>query len=238
MNSRPALSIVLRLLLALAVPVALIMGAARLLLSEQFLRLEYRRPGFPIDTYGFSLDDRLEYGSYAISYLFNGESIDYLAALRLPGDQCRNVAAGASNCSLFSARELKHMEDVKTLATVAFAGAMLCAGLAAASIMFSAVSANLRAEVWLGIRRGAQATLLSIGCLAILAIAAWDNSFAAFHNLFFAAGSWRFPFSDSLIRLYPEQLFVDAAMIIAALASLGAVLILVALPRLEARWNV
>ena len=32
--------------------------------------------------------------------------------------------------------------------------------------------------------------------------------------MFFAAGTWRFPFSDSLIRLYPEQLFVDASLVI------------------------
>ncbi|MDE2748669.1 MAG: TIGR01906 family membrane protein [Chloroflexota bacterium] len=233
MDSLPALRIFFRLLLTLAVPVALATGAARLLLSEQFLSFEYRRPGFPRDAYGFSLEDRLDYGPYAINYLFNGESIAYLAALRLPGDLCRNVAAGASDCSLFSARELKHMEDVKAVASVAFAGALLCAGLIGASVITSACAGKLRADVLLGIRRGGYATLLSIGCLALLSIAAWDKSFDAFHNLFFAEGTWRFPFSDSLIRLYPEQLFIDAALIIAVLALLGASLILLVLPRLE-----
>ena len=60
----------------------------------------------------------------------------------------------------------------------------------------------------------------------MLSIAAWDRSFDAFHEVFFAAGTWRFPFSDSLIRLYPEQLFMDAALLIAIFVSLSAVALL------------
>ena len=54
----------------------------------------------------------------------------------------------------------------------------------------------------------------------------WDRAFDAFHEVFFAAGTWRFPYSDSLIRLYPEQLFVDAALLIAIFTSLSAVVLL------------
>ena len=234
MNSRPALRFCARLSLTLAIPLMLAMIAARLLLSDSFLRFEYRRPGFPSDMYGLSLEDRLEYGPYAINYLFNGESIDYLAALRLPGDKCGPMYAGGPDCSLFSARELKHMEDVKTLATLAFSAAFIGALLAGASIILSGFTGGLRSDVLIGIRRGCHLTLLLIGCLALLSIAAWDKAFDMFHKLFFADGSWRFPFSDSLIRLYPEQLFFDAAMFIAVFSAFGAALILFLLPRFEA----
>ena len=233
MNSWASLRVFFRLLLTLAIPIALTMGAARLLLSEQFLSFEYRRPGFPNDSYGFSLEDRLKYGPFAINYLFNGESIDYLAALRLPGDKCRNVDAGRSDCSLFAARELKHMEDVKTIAAIGFSAALIVAALAGLSIMLCAFQRKLRSDVVIGIRRGCNLILLLIGCLAVLSIGAWDIAFDMFHQLFFAEGTWRFPFSDSLIRLYPEQLFFDAAMCIAVFSALCAALILFFLSRFE-----
>jgi integral membrane protein (TIGR01906 family) len=233
MNNWQGLRISVQLFLTLAIPFSLAMIGLRTLLSEQFLGFEYRRPGFPSDFYGFTLEDRLEYGPYAINYLFNGESVDYLAALRLPGDKCWNVDTGTSDCSLFSARELKHMEDVKHIATTAFAIAVLCAFLGAASIVISVSDERLRSDVLVGIRRGCKLTLLSVGGLAVLSFAAWGQAFDVFHKLFFADGTWRFPFSDSLIRLYPEQLFMDAALVIAVLSSLCATLILFLLAHLE-----
>ena len=88
MNDLRAIHFVIRLCISLAIPFLLAVSSLRLLLSEQFLQFEYRRPGFPADFYGFSVEDRLEYGPYAVNYLFNGEPIDYLAALRLPGHKC------------------------------------------------------------------------------------------------------------------------------------------------------
>ena len=62
--------------------------------------------------------------------------------------------------------------------------------------------------------------------MAILSIASWDRAFDAFHEVFFAEGTWRFPYSDSLIRLYPEQLFIDAALFVAVFVTLCALTVL------------
>ena len=77
-----------------------------------------------------------------------------------------------------------------------------------------------------GLRQGSRLTLGGVLVLAVLAVTAWNQAFDSFHEIFFAPGSWRFAFSDSLIRLYPEQVFVDAALIIGVLTSVGALLIL------------
>lgn len=226
MSEPRALQFAVRLYLMIAVPFLLVAVGARLLLSDTFLQLEYQRPGFPIDSYGFTTADRLRYGPHALRFLFNGEPIEFLAAHRVPGDKCWNPQAGADDCALFSERELRHMADVKQMVTLMFAAALLSAALAGLMAVVSASNRRLRCEIGQGLRRGCQLTLLLVACLAVVSIGAWDRAFDRFHTLFFAAGTWRFPYSDSLIRLYPEQLFFDAALLIAAFASLCAAALL------------
>lgn len=237
-NSR-AFQYFVRLYFALAVPLWLALAGVRLLLSEQFLHFEYRRPGFPADAYGFDIEERIDYGPFAVNFLFNGEAIEYLALLRLPGEKCWNPAPGAEDCPLFSERELRHMADVKHTTSLAFALAVISAVVGACTALASRQNDGLRTDVSVGIQRGCKLALLSIAVLAIFSMAAWDRAFDAFHEIFFAAGTWRFPFSDSLIRLYPEQLFIDAALLIAAFVSLSsfALLRLLALRERRARTH-
>ncbi|MCY4464334.1 MAG: DUF1461 domain-containing protein [Chloroflexi bacterium] len=208
------------LLLALALLCLLMMTAVRLLLSHEFLRIEYLRLGFPADSYGFSADDRMMYGPYAIDYLFNSEPIAFLGELRLPLALCFLPPADVEDCPLFKRSELRHMQDVKQVTQIAFALAALCA-----LTIVLALRLDWRAGL-AGLQLGAWLTLLLIGGLAVLAIGAWDSAFDRFHDLFFAAGSWRFPYSDSLIRLFPEQIFIDAALFIAAFCAFSACLVL------------
>ena len=217
-----AIKQIVRLYFSIAVPLWLVLSGVRLLLSEQFLHLEYRRPGFPTDVYGFDIEDRMDYGPLAVNFLFNDEDIVYLALLRMPRDKCWNPAPGAVDCPLFNERELRHMADVKRATTLAFALAIISAIIGVSTAIASWKREELRSEIAVGVQRGCQLALFSIACLAILSLTAWDRAFDAFHDVFFAAGTWRFPFSDSLIRLYPEQLFIDATLLIAAFASLSA----------------
>ena len=226
MNDSRAIHFAVRMYFSLAIPLLLVLSGIRLLLSEQFLLFEYRRPGFPADFYGFDVDDRIDYGPQAINFLFNAEPIDYLAALRLPGEKCWNRAADAADCALFSERELRHMADVKRITTSAFALAAACAVVGVSIAFASRLNEGLHSDIVAGIRQGCKLTLLSITFLAALSLAAWDRAFDFFHELFFAEGTWRFPFSDGLIRLYPEQLFIDAALLVAIFVSLCAAALL------------
>ena len=209
-----------KLLLGLALACLLLMTAVRMLLSHEFLRFEYLRPGFPADSYGFSAAERIRYGSLAIDYLFNSEPIGFLGELRLPLDLCYLPPAAAEDCALFKPAELRHMQDVKQLTQFAFALAAACA-----VFIVVALRRDWRAGLG-GLQLGAWLTLALIGGLGVVALGAWDNAFDRFHALFFAAGSWRFPYSDSLIRLFPEQIFIDAALLIAAFCVGGACLVL------------
>lgn len=226
MNNSRGLALLFRWLFMLAAPFLLVAASVRLLLSHEFLRLEYQRPGFPADAYGFSAEDRLEYGMHAIDFLFQAGDSSALAALQLPRQKCWPPIAEAANCPLFNANELRHLEDVKRIVTAIFVLAVICALLLIVALLAARSRRYLRRQAAVGLRRGAYLTLAVIALLAVAAALAWDSAFDRFHEIFFAAGTWRFPFSDSLIRLYPEQLFVDASLVIGGFCAAGAFVIL------------
>lgn len=201
--------------ITLAYPVLLTLIAARLVMTPLFLQLEYNRPGFPPDIYGFTGEDRLLYAPYALDYLLNGASISYLGNLRF-----------REGGALFNANELQHMEDVKALTTVAFSGAWI-AGLGALSasilLLWKPVTRHIFRKAFL---HGSVLTLLLIAAIVVAAIVNWDYFFTGFHALFFESGTWRFAYSDTLIRLFPEQFWFDAALTIGGLVVGSALLTL------------
>lgn len=199
----------------IAVPILLTLMSVRVVMTPLFLQIEYNRPGFPEDIYGFTTDERLEYGQPAISYLLNGEDIDYLADQTFP-----------NGAPLYNARELRHMEDVKVVTRAAYF-LLLYTGIAALGISALAWwQKPLRRNLRQGLMNGAILTLTTIAFIVAFALFAWDFFFTTFHNVFFESGTWRFAYSDTLIRLFPEQLWFDAAIIIGGLTLGGSFVIL------------
>lgn len=213
-NTKPVLPRVMQVLLAVCFPIILLVLAVRAVTSPLFLWVEYNRPGFPGDGYGFSTDDRMTYGSYAVDYLSNWAGPRYLGELvDRSGDQ------------LFKAGEVSHMADVKLVILSAFGAGILLILLSLTAIIY------LRRRSIGGVRRGLFAgsivTLLLISGLAALAILGWEQFFTEFHRLFFASGTWTFSLQDTLIRLFPGQFWVDAGIVIGALVLLASLLTLV-----------
>ncbi|MCT1829974.1 TIGR01906 family membrane protein [Brevibacterium luteolum] len=209
-----ALDIIGGIWIALATPFVLAGLAVRLIASGLFLKFAYFwRPGFPADTYGFTNDDRLHYGSYVVDYLNNFDSSRYLSDVVLP-----------NGVPLFQPEEIAHMEDVKDLVSllylVAVIGAigMLIFGL----YMSRANGPGLRHAL----RFGALLTIIAFLALGALAMLGWDRFFTQFHAMFFDAGTWEFYVDDALIRLFPGQFWVDAGIAAATIVLLISALIL------------
>ena len=81
---------------------------------------------------------------------------------------------------------------------------------------------------------GAWLTVALLVILLVVAVLAWETFFALFHSLFFDAGSWTFRITDTLIRLYPTQFWMDAAIAVALIAVIGAfVTMLITRPRMR-----
>jgi integral membrane protein (TIGR01906 family) len=213
-NAKPLTPRLMQVLLAVFYPVILLVLAVRAVASPLFLWAEYNRPGFPGDGYGFGTDDRMTYGSYAVDYLSNWSGPRYLGEL-----------VNRSGDKLFKDGEVSHMADVKLVILSTFgAGALL--------ILVSIVAiAYLRRRSTGGVRRGLFAgsivTLVIILGLGALAVLGWQQFFTEFHRIFFASGSWTFSLEDTLIRLFPGQFWIDAGIVIAALAVLAALVTLI-----------
>ncbi|MEQ4565103.1 TIGR01906 family membrane protein [Paenarthrobacter sp. CAP02] len=202
---------IFQVLLAVFYPVILLVLAVRAVTSPLFLWVEYNRPGFPGDGYGFSTDDRMTFGSYAVDYLSNWAGPRYLGGL-----------VNQDGTKLFKDSEVAHMADVKVVILTSFAAGLLLIILSIIGILY------LRKRSNGGIRRGLFAgsivTLVIIIGLAVLAVLSWQQFFTEFHRIFFANGTWTFSLDDTLIRLFPGQFWVDAGIVIGALVFLVATL--------------
>ena len=202
-------------LIALTVPLTVVMIAIRAVASAPFLWLEYHRPGFPEDSYGYYLVERMRLGSYGVDYINNFAPREYLA----------RVTTGADNTLAFTEAEVNHMHDVKwvlLIATVAVAALFLVT-------LFSSISLRERAPGT--IRRslfcGAWITLGLIAVLGVVGVFGWEWLFTTFHQVFFPQGNWEFSVRSSLIRLYPPQFWIDAAIAVAVLVAAQITLLLV-----------
>lgn len=197
-----------RWLVVIAMPFLLGLGGIRALISwnnPTYPEWEYAR--IPPDQFGFTPEERLELAHATLAYMQRSESADeviyLLEELRLPG----------TDRSLYNESEISHMLDVKRVADgiqriVWLAGAIVFAGL-----LFLFIKPETRLLGYKAIFHGGLLTTLVLVAIAAFIGLAWNTFFVQFHELLFPPGTWTFSYSDSLIRLFPEQFWFDAGII-------------------------
>lgn len=204
---------VMQVLLAVFFPIVVLIAAVRAVASPVFLWIEYHRPGFPADELGFTTEDRLTYGSAGMDYLFNAAPARYLADLQHQGNQ------------LFTDSEVSHMADVKLVMLITLAVGVVLALLCIVCVV--ALARTTKGGIRRALFAGSLWMLVVLIAVAVLAVLGWESFFAAFHSLFFADGTWTFQATDTLIRLYPNEFWMDAGIGIAALTLLTLIVTLV-----------
>ncbi len=200
-------------LVSLLIPIALIGTALRILLSPIYFNIEYRMPYFPVDEYGMTQEERLQWAPYAVEYLVNSADISYLGDLQFE-----------NGAPLYNERELSHMADVKNVVI----GALRVWYLSLGILILLAILAQRSG--WIpdylnGLRRGGMWMIglaVALGLIAGIGITTnpdvfWEF-FALFHAIFFEGDSWLFYYSDTLIRLFPIRFWQDAFLWAAILA--------------------
>lgn len=210
------------LLVTLLLPPLLLLANVMLVMSPVWLAAEYTRPGFPQDAYGLTTEQRIELATSLTAWLVSEESVAVPGAMSL-----------ADGSPLLNARELRHMQDVKTLT-----GSACRVALVAALIWAIAMLRCRRKKVLaLALKRGALLTLGTLASIVALAVASWERVFTGFHRLFFESGTWYFAYSDTLIRLFPEQFWFDAVLFPGGMTALQALLLLVLVTRSRSIWR-
>ncbi len=200
----------------LAVPFLLVVANIRIVANPWFIQLEYNRPGFPADAYGFTLAQRTPLAMAGLySVVPEGAGMIELEQAKLPNGE-----------PAFNAREIKHMQDVRVLMARVFPLAFIIGGALIVLAIVFRKSPAYRDVVPQGLRAGSILTVILLAGLIAYILINFDAFFLQFHQLFFEGDSFAFRYDDTLIRLYPEQLWNDAAILIGVLtAAMAAVLI-------------
>jgi|SRR5699024_7874631 len=198
------MAVILQVVLAILAPLVVLVGVVRLVASPVFLWLEYHRAGFPADQFGMTTEQRLNYGSYGLDYLFNVAPQSYLGELTF-----------ANGNPVFTQAEVGHMADVKQVMMITTISGVLA--MLVCIILMVLLYRMRKGAIGRAFFFGAVWLTTAMLIVAIMAAFGWETFFAAFHQIFFAEGTWTFYASDTLIRLYPGQFWIDAAIWIAGL---------------------
>jgi integral membrane protein (TIGR01906 family) len=189
------------------VPGILIVNGFRVLATDTFVDWELGRDGFPADRYGLDGEQRAALARLGLRSIQPGtEGIALLERATLP-----------DGAPAFQERELAHMRDVRTL-FVAALRLQLIAAIAIALLALALARTRLRTAVPFGLLAGALATLAVALLLVPLILFGFDGFFTRFHEIFFSGDSWQFADTDTLIRIYPEEFWIDVSRITAAVA--------------------
>lgn len=214
---------VVRWLIIIATPFLLTTLTVRALIA-------WDSPGYPAweygriepDRYGFTPEERLELAQATLAYLQRpepaAEVIYLLEDLRLPG----------TDRPLYNPEEIGHMVDVKVVAD-AFQRVMWgLLVIVVGGLIFLFARPGTRYE---GARAMFQAGVFTVTAVLLVLLfmgVAWGAFFTLFHDLFFPPGTWTFNYTDSLIRLFPEQFWFDFALLwTGSILLLGAAFILI-----------
>jgi integral membrane protein (TIGR01906 family) len=199
---------IIRWLVILATPVMLTVGSVRFLISwdnPSYPEFEYGR--IAPDLFGLSEEQRLDLATATLAYMRRPEPalevIHLLEELRIPG----------TDQPLYNAREIGHMIDVKVVADAFRPAFWISTIIVVGGLVYLLVRPQTRL---LGASTMVHAGLLTIGLVVLVMLfmfLAWNMAFTVFHNLFFDSGTWTFLYSDSLIRLFPEQFWFDFGII-------------------------
>jgi len=185
-----------RILLVLSVPVFLLLTNLYALMSPAFLHYEYGKADFPPSP-GFTDEQRLMVAEKAVTYLRSDAGIEILGDLE------------GEEGPLFREKELVHMVDVKVLTRQAFLAHGLLGLLIALSLLALLVIRD--GQVSTSLLQGSLLTIALLVAVVALIYLNFDWFFTHFHLTFFAGDSWIFDWSDTLIRLFPERFWFDAA---------------------------
>lgn len=208
-------------LMVLAMPFMLGFGTIRAVISWDYPSFEYAR--IPPDAYGWTPEERLANAHVTLDYLQRPEPAEevifMIEELTLPEDPTQ---------SLYNEREIGHMLDVKIVADQLRNIFWVLAVLMVITLLFLLSMSELRPLAADLLRQGGWATIIALVGIGAFIGLGWQYFFVLFHELLFPPGTWTFYYTDSLIRLFPEQFWFDVGVLIVAATLLeGAILVVI-----------
>ncbi len=166
------------------IPLILILGNFRLLVFDK----EFYYDEIDKNNVNDNIENAKGYVTEIVDYLKAGETI---------------------NNKLVSEDELTHLKDVRELIKNSFFVLYLVSALAAFALMF--IMLKQKPLALSSIYYGGIATATVITTLFLALTLAFDQAFFIFHKLLFRNDLWLLPAESTLIRLFPQEFFIDFA---------------------------
>lgn len=112
--------------------------------------------------------------------------------------------------NFFSMQAVSHLKDVKDL--ISFSNGLLVLSLIGVSVISASLILKKQFKIFLkSLFISSIITAVLITALGLGAAVTFDSFFLKFHQILFTNTLWLFPADDNLIRLFPEQFFVEFA---------------------------
>lgn len=203
---------ILKLFTVALVTIFIVGGAVQLLATDPYLTFEYSKASFPPDPFGYTQQQR---------FILASTNIHYMRA-HLPSDELSKQFL--NGVPVYNPREVSHMADVQAV----FQSVLRVWQVAFILLILTSFilwKKGEREALMSAIQSGGLLTSGIILSIALLAIFGWQFWFETFHLFFFQPGSWLFSNSDTLIRLFPVEFWIDATLTISAFSLAGGLLL-------------
>ncbi len=209
-------TVALSVAVTLLVPFILVVNCIRMATDEEFVRTVYDYGWVPEDRFGFTEQERERLALLGLRSIepSTEEGVDLLREARLSNGE-----------PAFNAREVAHMQDVRTAVSRAYQFQIIALVAIAILAVLGALLRTTRALIPVALARGAVLTVVLAAAAGILAFASYNAFETTFHGLFFEGDTWRFEEADTLRRLYPDRFWLDVAVAIGVAAVLQAAIV-------------
>ena len=185
------------LVIILLSPVIFLGIPVRLAFTETYLEWYYSSHNLPPDRWGMMKEESLRLAKIGLRSVLSEKGLKEFRKARLPNGR-----------RAFNEREIRHMMDVKTLLDRFFKAFYLSLLV---SFLITMIIKDLK-FVSKALIFGSLFSLTLFTTAGALSYLFYSKAFELFHNLFFDPVSWRFRYTDTLLRIYPMKLWFDSTM--------------------------
>ncbi|WP_457641612.1 TIGR01906 family membrane protein [Persephonella sp.] len=187
----------------LLAPLWIIGLSTRMAFSEWFIEYEYSKKDFPKDRWGLPDNIRKELAKIGLEAVLSDKGLEKFRNAKLPNGK-----------KAFRKKEIKHMEDVKNFLKYFFPVVYI------SFVVWFGIYFFLKQIRWkLLLISGAFTTFLIVFA-GLFAYFNYELAFAIFHDYLFGKYTWRFRWTDTLLRIYPMKFWYDGTFFVIGLSLL------------------
>lgn len=186
-------------LFALFFPFVALGISVRIAFNEWIIDYIYAKKDFPEDIYGLPEEYRKRLAKIGLRAVLSDEAFEEFKKAKLP-----------DGMRAFNAREIEHIHDVKAFLKRFFPAVYVATFLWLLGFLILRSAHYLILSGFLGI--------LTLSILGVLVFTNYERAFEIFHVITFDPYSWRFFYTDTLIRIYPMKFWYDATKVVAIMS--------------------